>query len=123
MFMMKFLHTAFLALALLAGAHRISNIEVKGGWVNLYDESGKKYKSLNAKTVGEIQGYSSTFFVAKNGSWILLYDAEGKKYKDLNANTIGEILSVSGETFTSRSGAWIITWDRSGKKISSRSAR
>lgn len=120
--MMKFLHIAFVALAMLGGAHKISSIEVERGWVNLYDETGKKYKSLNANTVGEIQGYSSTFFVSRNGAWIHLYDAEGKKYKDLNANTVGTVLSVAGDTFTSRNGAWIFTWDKEGKKISQRAA-
>lgn len=121
--MMKFLHITLVALAVLAGARKISNVEVKGGWVNLYDENGKKYKSLNAKTVGEIQGFSSTFFVSKNGAWIHLYDAEGKKYKDLNATTVGEVIGVAGDTFTSRNGPWIHTWDKNGKKISSRAAR
>lgn len=123
MTMMKFLHIALVVLAMLAGAHKISSIEVKGGWVNLYDENGKKYQSINANTVGEIQGYSSTFFVSKSGGWIHLYDAEGKKYKDINANTIGTVISVTGNTFTSRNGSWIITWDKDGKKVSSRAAR
>ena len=121
--MTKFLQIIALVAVLVAGEHKISNIEVRSGWVNLYDETGKKYMSLNANTVGEIQGYSSTFFVSRSGGWIHLYDAEGKKYKDLNANTVGTILSVSGDTFTSRSGSWIVTWDKNGKKVSSRAAR
>lgn len=120
---MKIINAALIAIAMLAGAHKISNIEVKNGWVNLYDETGKKYKDLNANTVGEIQGYSSTFFVSKSGGWIHLYDAEGKKYKDLNANTVGTVLSVSGDTFTTRNGSWITTRDRNGKIISSRTAK
>lgn len=121
--MTKFLHLLILVLALLTGVHKISTIEVKSGWVHLYDENGKKYKSLNENTVGEIQGYSSTFFISQTHGWIHLYDAEGKKYKDLNVNTIGEVIGVSGDRFTSRKGTWIITWDKNGKKLSSRSAR
>lgn len=47
--MMKFLRITLVALAVLAGAHKISNVEVKGGWVNLYDENGKKISSRAAR--------------------------------------------------------------------------
>ena len=55
---MKIINAALIAIAMLAGAHKISNIEVKNGWVNLYDETGKKYKSLNANTVGTVLSVS-----------------------------------------------------------------
>lgn len=85
MFMMKFLHTAFLALALLAGAHRISNIEVKGGWIQLYDAEGKKYKDLNANTIGEILSVSGETFTSRSGAWIITWDRNGKKISSRSA--------------------------------------
>lgn len=121
--MMKYFLMALLGLAIASGAHRISTIEHSGSWIYLYDESGKKYQTLSANTVGEIIGYSSTFFVSRNGAWIYLWDSEGKKYKTISTKTIGEVISVTGDTFTSRNGNWIYTWDKDGKKISTRAVR
>jgi VCBS repeat-containing protein len=39
MTMRKFLHIALVALAMLAGAHRISSVESNGAWVYLYDDT------------------------------------------------------------------------------------
>lgn len=121
--MMKFLHIALVALAMLAGAHKISSVESAGAWVYLYDDPGHKYKTLSASTVGEVKGYSATFFVSQNGAWVYLWDSEGTKYKTLSYSTVGDVTGVSGETFTSRNGAWLYTWDKDGKKINTRSAR
>lgn len=123
MTMMKFLHIALVALAMLAGAHKISSVESAGAWVYLYDDTGHKYKTLSASNVGEVKGYSATFFVSQNGAWVYLWDSEGTKYKTLSYSTVGDVTGVSGETFTSRNGAWIYTWDKDGKKINTRSAR
>lgn len=76
--MMKYLAMALFGLAMVSGAHRISTIERSGSWYYLYDEGGKKYKTLSASSVGEVVGYSSTFFVSRSGSWIYLWDTEGK---------------------------------------------
>lgn len=121
--MMKFLTYAIMGLMLAAGAHRISSIEQNGPWIYLYDDSGRKYKTLSADNVGEVLGYSSTFFVSRSRTWIYLWDSEGVKYKSLSASTIGEVTSVIGDTFTSRNGAWIYTWDSQGRKINKRAAR
>lgn len=121
--MMKYLALALFGLTMVSRAHRISSIEQSGSWIYMYDEAGKKYKTLSASSVGEVVGYSSTFFVSRSGSWIYLWDADGKKYKTISASTIGEVLSVTGDTFTSRNGSWIYTWDRNGKKINTRAAR
>lgn len=102
---------------------RISSIERSGSWYYLYDENGKKYKTLSVSSVGDIVGYSSTFFVSTSSSWIYLWDTEGKKYKTLSASSIGQIIGITGDTFTSRNGSWIYTWDRDGKKINTRAAR
>lgn len=100
-------------------AQSISYIETTGSWYYVYDQNGKKVKTLSA-TIGELQGFSSSFFVVRNGSWYYIYDATGKKTKTLSASTVGKVLSVSGETFTSLVGSWIYTWSKEGKKISTR---
>jgi len=102
-------------------AQSISHIETTKNWYYIYDQDGKKIKTLSS-TIGELQGFSSTFFVVKSSSWYYIYDANGKKTKTLSESTVGKVLSVSGETFTSHVGSWIYTWSKEGKKISTRSA-
>ena len=103
-------------------AQSISHIETTKNWYYIYDQDGKKTKTLSA-TIGELQGFGSSFFVVKSGSWYYIYDATGKKTKTLSESTIGKVLSVSGETFTSQVGSWIHTWSKEGKKINTRAAR
>ena len=115
-----------LALAMGAGtmaAEQISSVETNGSWVYLYNSKGKRYKTLSTSSVGQILGYSSTFFVSQSGSWIYLFDSEGKKYKTMAKSSVGDVIGVAGDTFTSRSGSWIYTWDSNGKKINTRAAR
>jgi len=102
-------------------AQSISHIETTKNWYYIYDQDGKKIKTLSS-TIGELQGFSASFFVVKSGSWYYIYDANGKKTKTLSESTVGKVLSVSGETFTSQVGSWIYTWSKEGKKISTRSA-
>jgi hypothetical protein len=102
-------------------AQSISHIETTKNWYYIYDQDGKKIKTLSS-TIGELQGFSSTFFVVKSSSWYYIYDANGKKTKTLSESTVGKVLSVSGETFTSQVGSWIYTWSKEGKKINTRSA-
>ena len=103
-------------------AQSISHIETTKNWYYIYDQDGKKTKTLSS-TIGELQGFSSSFFVVKSGSWYYIYDATGKKTKTLSESTVGKVLSVSGETFTSQVGSWIYTWSKEGKKINTRAAR
>ena len=102
-------------------AQSISHIETTKNWYYIYDQDGKKIKTLSS-TIGELQGFSASFFVVKSSSWYYIYDANGKKTKTLSESTVGKVLSVSGETFTSQVGSWIYTWSKEGKKISTRSA-
>lgn len=83
--MMKYLTTAVLSLAISAGSHQISRVESDGSWVYMYNESGKKYQTLSANTVGEVLGYSSTFFVSRNGNWIYTWDKNGKRLNTSSA--------------------------------------
>ena len=102
-------------------AQNISHIETTKNWYYIYNQDGKKIKTLSSN-IGELQGFSSTFFIVKSGSWYYIYDAKGNKTKTLSESTVGKVLSVSGETFTSQVGSWIYTWSKEGKKISTRSA-
>ena len=112
-------------------AQSISHIETTKNWYYIYDQDGKKIKTLST-TIGELQGFSASFFVVKSGSsqaertsssaWYYIYDANGKKTKTLSESTVGKVMSVSGDTFTSQVGSWIYTWSKEGKKISTRAA-
>lgn len=82
---MKCLTIAVLSLAILAGSHQISRVERDGAWVCMYNESGKKYQTLSANSVGDVLGYSSTFFVSRNGNWIYTWDKNGKRLNTRSA--------------------------------------
>jgi hypothetical protein len=45
----------------------ISNIERRSSWYDLYDENGKKYKTLS-NTIGSIVSVSSNGFLIKRSS-------------------------------------------------------
>lgn len=110
-------------LAFLLAGHLLSSVETSGNWIYLYDDVGHRYKTLSVSSVGEVMGYSSTFFVSRKDHWIYLYDSEGNRYKTMSYSSVGDVLGVSGDTFTSRNGNWIYTWSRDGKKIHTRAAR
>jgi len=103
-------------------AQSISHIETTKNWYYIYDQDGKKIKTLSTSQ-GELKGYSSTFYIIKQGSaFYVTYDVNGKRLHTFGAASVGEILAVTGDTFTSRQGAWIHTWSKEGKKISTRAA-
>lgn len=103
-------------------AQSISYIETTKNWYYIYDQDGKKIKTLSTSQ-GELKGYSSTFYIIKQGSaFYVTYDVNGKRLHTFGAASVGEILAVSGDTFTSRQGAWIYTWSKEGKKINTRAA-
>ena len=104
-------------------AQSISHIETTKNWYYIYDQNGKKIKTLSTSQ-GELKGYSSTFYVIKQGSaFYVTYDVNGKRLHTFGAGSVGEILGVAGDTFTSKNGAWIYTWSKEGKKISTRAAK
>ena len=104
-------------------AQSISHIETTKSWYYIYDQDGKKIKTLSTSQ-GELKGYSSTFYIIKQGSaFYITYDVKGKRLHTWGASSVGEILGVAGDTFTSRNGAWIYTWSKDGKKISTRAAK
>lgn len=109
--------------ALTAGARCLSDVQRSGSWYYLYDCDGKKFKTMAVSSVGNVVGWSSTFFVSRSGSWYYLFDADGKRYKTIAASTIGDVIAVAGDTFTSRKGPWIYTFDRNGRKLNTRAAR
>ena len=103
------------------GGHRISNVETSGSWVYIYDQDGKRYKTMSASSVGDVKGFSTTFFVSRNGSWVYLWDSKGRRYKTMSYSSVGDVVGVAGETFTSRNGSWVYTWSKEGKKLNTRS--
>ena len=122
--MKNFLTLAFVLLSIAnLQAQSISHIETTKSWYYIYDQNGKKIKTLSTSQ-GELKGYSSTFYIIKQGSaFYITYDVNGKRLHTFGAASVGEILAVSGETFTSRQGTWIYTWSKEGKKISTRAAK
>lgn len=124
LFMKKLLVIVALLLSV-AGlkAQSISHIETTKNWYYIYDQDGKKIKTISTSQ-GELKGYSSTFYIIKQGTaFYVTYDVKGKRLHTWGASSVGEILSVAGDTFTSRQGAWIYTWDKNGKKINTRAAK
>ena len=116
---MKKLFTIVLLLVTLtmqAQQKEISHIETTKNWYYIYDESGKKIKTLYRSGIGDIKGWGKDFFVTKRGAYYLICDAEGKTLKTLGAQSVGEVISVSSSTFTSRLGVWVYTWNKDGKK-------
>jgi len=104
-------------------AQSISHIETTKSWYYIYDQDGKKIKTLSTSQ-GELKGYSSTFYIIKQGSaFYVTYDVNGKRLHTFGVSGVGEILAVSGDTFTSRQGSWIYTWNKDGKKINTRAAK
>ena len=104
-------------------AQGISHIETTKSWYYIYDQNGKKIKTLSTSQ-GELKGYSSTFYIIKQGTaFYITYDVNGKRLHTFGASGVGEILAVSGDTFTSCNGAWIYTWSKEGKKINTRAAK
>ena len=101
----------------------ISSIETTKNWYYIYDQDGKKIKTLSTSQ-GELKGYSSTFYIIKQGTaFYITYDVKGKRLHTWGASSVGEILGVAGDTFTSKQGAWIYTWSKDGKKINTRAAK
>lgn len=111
-----------MATTMQAQQKEISHIETTKNWYYIYDESGKKIKTLYRSGIGDIKGWGKDFFVTKRGAYYLICDAEGKTLKTLGVQSVGEVVSVSSSTFTSRLGVWIYTWNKEGKKIQTRGA-
>lgn len=104
-------------------AQTISHIETTKNWYYIYDQDGKRIKTISTSQ-GELKGYSSTFYIIKQGTaFYVTYDVKGKRLHTWGASSVGEILGVAGDTFTSCQGAWIYTWSKDGKKISTRAAK
>jgi len=104
-------------------AQSISSIETTRSWYYIYDQNGKKIKTISTSQ-GELKGYSSTFYILKQGSgFYATYDATGKRLHTFSASSVGEIIGTAGDTFTSRNGSWIYTWSKEGKKISTRTSK
>ena len=56
-----------------------------GSWIHLYDAEGKKYKDINANTIGEVLSVSGETFTSRSGAWIITWDRNGKKISSRSA--------------------------------------
>ena len=102
---------------------KISDIEQNGGWYYLYDSNGKRYKTMSVSSVGELQGFSSTFFIGKHGDWYYFFDDKGNRFLTKSVKDVGSIKSVSSKGFTSKNNGWIYTWDKKGTRTGTRPAK
>ena len=111
----------FLSAVAAVNAQSISHIETTKSWYNIYDKGGKIIKSLSTG-LGELVGYSSSFYIIKQKTdFCITYDVNGKQLHTFSAGVVGDVLSVSGDTFISREDSWIYTWSKDGKIISTKS--
>ena len=64
---------------------QIADVQVKGSWINVYDEKCKEISSMSSsgKTV---RGASGNSFTVKVGSWINTYDKNCKEISSRSAN-------------------------------------
>ena len=101
----------------------IGFIETTKAWYYIYDQNGKKIKTLSTSQ-GELKGYSSTFYIMKQGTaFYISFDVNGRRLYTWGVSSVGEIMAVTGDTFTSKQGPWIHTWTKDGKKLSTRAAQ
>jgi lipoprotein-anchoring transpeptidase ErfK/SrfK len=120
-----FMKKLFIMMALLLSvsglkAQSISYIETTKNWYYIYDQNGRKIKTLSTSQ-GELKGYSSTFYIIKQGTaFYITFDVNGKRLHTFGVGSVGEIVGVAGDTFTSHMGVWIYTWTKDGKKINTR---
>ena len=60
----------------------ISSIERRGSFYDLFDERGRKIKTM-ADTAGELLGWSSTFFILFRGSFYYMFNEMGGENCDI----------------------------------------
>ena len=71
-------------------AQSISHIETTKSWYYIYDQDGKKIKTLSTSQ-GELKGYSSSFYIIKQGSaFYITYDVNGKRLHTFSQRCISE---------------------------------
>ena len=64
-------------------AQTISHIETTKNWYYIYDQDGKRIKTISTSQ-GELKGYSSTFYIIKQESaFYVTYDVQGKRLQDV----------------------------------------
>jgi len=117
------LSTVLLFSVLTLQAQSISHIETTKNWYYIYDQDGKKIRTLSTSQ-GELKGYSSTFYIIKQGTaYYITYDVNGRRLHTFGVASVGEIIGVAGDTFTIKQSVWIYTWSKDGKKINTRGAK
>ena len=98
----------------------ISDIQQKGRWYAIFDETGKKIKEIPVSK-GNLLGFSSSFFILVSGRWYATYDGNCNKIKDIPVQK-GEFQSIAGDTFILQHGRWLTTYRSDGTKVAERPA-
>ena len=61
----------------------ISDITLKSGWYQVFDDNGKKTIEKSASSVGELQGFTNTFSVFTKNGWTAIYDEKFNKIVEI----------------------------------------
>ena len=77
-------------------AQSISHIETTKSWYYIYDQDGKKIKTLSTSQ-GELKGYSSSFYIIKQGSaFYITYDVNGKRLHTFGVGSVNWVFLPCG---------------------------
>lgn len=96
----------------------ISDVQLKGSYLQVFGENGKKISELH-NSHGDLCGIASSFYVVEKGSYYATYDANSKKIAEIH-NSHGEFKSAAGSTFNLKKGSYIATYDAHCKKTGER---
>jgi hypothetical protein len=84
----------------------ISDVQLKAGYLQIFDANGKKVSELYASGV-ELLGVGSDFYVIKRGGYFQTYDERSKKIAELYASK-DTFVSSSGMTFNIKKNSYIL---------------
>jgi len=98
---------------------QISDVQVDGSWIEVYDGNGKEISSMSSRG-RDLVGVASSFFVVVKGSWIITYDKNCKEIASMSSSG-RTVRGAAGSSFTVEKSSWIITYDKYCKEKSSRS--
>ncbi len=99
----------------------ISSIERRGSYYEIFDERGKKIQNVS-NSLGELLGWSDSFFVLLKGSYYVTYDERGRFLYRISSS-LGNFVSITGDQFILRDGSRLCVYNKFGKRIDTRPAR
>ena len=81
----------------------ISDVRLKGNYLQVFNSEGKKISELNSSH-GELCGIASDFYVVEHGNYYRTYDTNSKKIAEINTSH-GDFRNAAGRGGnTNRSG-------------------